>query len=130
MEIWFNPQCSKCQIAVKAVEDAGEAFTLRTYLEVPPTEAELDDVLRKLGREPWEICRMKEPIAQELGLASMAKDGEGDRAKWIAVMVKHPILIERPILVRSDGKAVVGRSDEAVSSFLSAVGDKLEIHNE
>ena len=114
MEIWFNPKCSKCQIAVKAVEDTGEAYTLRTYLETPPTEAELDDVLTKLGKEPWDICRMKESIAQELGLASMEKD----RAKWIALMVKHPILIERPILVRSDGKAVVGRSDDALSSVL------------
>jgi arsenate reductase (glutaredoxin) len=114
MEIWFNPNCSKCRVAVKAVEDSGEAFTLRTYLEVPPTEAELADVLTKLGMEPWQICRMKEPIAQELGLASMEKD----RAKWIALMAKHPILIERPILVRSDGKAVIGRSDDALSSVL------------
>jgi arsenate reductase len=114
MEIWFNEKCSKCQNAVKAVEDTGQAFTLRNYLDVPPTAAELDDVLSKLGKEPWEICRMKEPIAQELGLASLEKD----RAKWIALMVKHPILIERPILVRSDGKAVIGRSDEALSSVL------------
>jgi arsenate reductase (glutaredoxin) len=114
MEIWFNPKCSKCQAAVKAVEDTGEAFTLRAYLEVPPTEAELENVLGRLGKEPWEICRMKEPIAAELGLASMEKD----RAKWIALMVKHPILIERPILVRSDGKAVIGRSEDALSSVL------------
>ncbi len=114
MEIWFNPKCSKCQIARKAIEESGEEVTLRTYLETPPTEAELDDVLRKLGKEPWDICRMKEPIAQELGLATMEKD----RAKWIALMVKHPILIERPIIVRADGKAVVGRSEEALSSVL------------
>ncbi len=114
MEIWFNPKCSKCQNAVKAVEDTGHAYTLRSYLEVPPTPAELENVLRMLGREPWEICRMKEPVAQELGLASMAKD----RAAWIDVMVKHPILIERPILVRADGKAVIGRSDEALAEAL------------
>lgn len=114
MEIWFNPKCSKCQAAVKAVEDTGEAFTLRSYLEVPPTEAELDHVLRLLGKEPWDVCRTKEPIAQELGLATMPKD----RAAWIAMMVAHPILIERPILVRGDGTAVIGRSDEALASIL------------
>lgn len=57
---------------------------------------------------------MKDPIAQELGLASMAKV----RAHWIRVMVVHPILIERPILVRSDGRAVIGRSDEALADAL------------
>lgn len=114
MEIWFNPKCSKCQIAKKAVEEKGETVELRAYLDEPPTEAELDDVLRKLGKEPWDICRMKEPIAAELGLASL----EHHRAKWIALMVKHPILIERPVLVREDGKAVVGRSEDALSSVL------------
>lgn len=114
MEIWFNAKCSKCRAAVKAVEDTGQPFTLRSYLDVPPTPAELDDVLRRLGKEPWEICRMKEPVAAELGLASLEKD----RAKWIDVMAKHPILIERPILVRADGKAVIGRSDEALEEAL------------
>jgi len=114
MEIWFNAKCSKCQTALKAVEAQGEPVTLRKYLESPPTEAELEDVLSKLGKEPWDICRMKEPIAAELGLATL----EHDRAKWIATMVKHPILIERPILVREDGTAVVGRTEEALSSVL------------
>ena len=114
MEIWFNPNCSKCRNAKQAAEEAGEPVTIRAYLESPPTEAELDDVLTKLGKEPWDVARMKEPIAQELGLASLEKD----RAKWIALMVKHPILIERPILVREDGKAVIGRTDAALSSVL------------
>jgi arsenate reductase len=114
MEIWFNPACSKSRNAVRAVEAAGQPYTLRDYLAAPPTEAELEVLLVQLGREPWEICRMKEPIASELGLASMEKD----RAAWIRVIVAHPILIERPILVRADGHAVIGRSDEAIEQAL------------
>lgn len=114
MEIWFNPNCSKCRAAKTAVEEAGQPVTIRSYLETPPTEAELAEVLAKLGKEPWDIARMKEPIAQELGLASLPRD----REKWIALMVKHPILIERPILVRDDGKAILGRSDEALGEAL------------
>jgi arsenate reductase len=93
-------------------EGAGEAYTLRSYLDVPPTEPELDALLTMLGMEPWEVCRMKEPIASELGLASLPKE----RAQWIRVMALHPILIERPILVRGDGRAVIGRSAEARKS--------------
>lgn len=117
MEIWFNPSCSKCRTAVAAVEGAGEVYTLRSYLDVPPTEAELDALLTKLGMEPWEVCRMKEPVAGELGLASLPKE----RALWIRLMALHPILIERPILVRSDGHAVIGRSAEALEE---AVGPR------
>lgn len=114
MQIWFNPSCSKCQSARAVVEAAGETCTLRTYLDVPPTETELDTVLTMLGKEPWEVCRMKEPIASELGLASLPKE----RAPWIRLMVRHPILIERPILVRDDGRAVIGRSPEALEDAL------------
>jgi arsenate reductase len=118
MEIWFNPSCSKCQHAVEAVRAAGESYTLRTYLDTPPTEAELDAVLTKLGMQPWELCRMKEPIAKELGLASMGRDIATDRAWWLRLMIEHPILIERPILVLSDGRAVIGRSEDALEAAL------------
>jgi arsenate reductase len=33
-------------------------------------------------------------------------------------MVEHPILIERPILVTDDGRAVLGRPPELISSLL------------
>ena len=32
-----------------------------------------------------------------------------DRSQWIAAMVADPILIERPILLADDGRAVSGR---------------------
>ena len=41
-----------------------------------------------------------------------------DRAPWLRLMVEHPILIERPILVLSDGRAVIGRTDEALEQAL------------
>ena len=57
---------------------------------------------------------MGEDIAKELAL----RDLPHDRAAWVAVLVEHPILIERPILVTSDGRAVVGRPPEAVQQLL------------
>ena len=61
---------------------------------------------------------MKEPVAKKLGLASMGRDIAKDRAPWLRLMVEHPILIERPILVLSDGRAVIGRTDEALEQVL------------
>ena len=114
LTLWHNQRCSKSRGAREILTDAGVAFEERRYLEEPPTAAELDEVLTALGKEPWEIARMGEDVAKELGL----KDLPHDRERWIEVMVANPILIERPILVTKDGRAVVGRPPEAVQALL------------
>jgi arsenate reductase len=114
MELWHNPRCSKSRATKQILDDAGVTYQERRYLDDPPTVDELDIVLRALGREPWEITRLGEPVADELGLRTWPHD----RARWIQAMVEHPILIERPILVMEDGRAVLGRPPEAVRELL------------
>jgi arsenate reductase len=114
LTLWHNQRCSKSRGAREILTEAGVEFDERRYLEEPPTATELDEVLTALGKEPWEIARMGEDVAKELGL----KDLPHDRGRWIEVMVANPILIERPILVTTDGRAVVGRPPEAVQALL------------
>lgn len=114
LTLWHNQRCSKSRGAKEILEAAGVAFDEKRYVEDPPTADELDAVLTALGKEPWEITRMGEDIAKELGLRDLPRD----RAAWVAVLVEHPILIERPILVTHDGRAVVGRPPEAVNDLL------------
>jgi arsenate reductase len=114
LTLWHNQRCSKSRGAHEILEEAGVAFDEKRYLDDPPTAAELDSVLTALGMEPWELARMGEDVAKELSL----KDLEHDRQRWIEVMVANPILIERPILVTKDGRAVVGRPPEAVRALL------------
>jgi arsenate reductase len=114
LTIWHNQRCSKSRSAKDILEEAGVEFEERRYLEAPPTADELDAVLAALGKEPWEIARMGEDVAKELKL----KDEPHDRARWIELMVANPILIERPIVVRGDGRAVLGRPPEAVHALL------------
>ena len=52
MEIWVNPACSKCQAATATLDEAGIAYTVRRYLDDPPTVEELSAVLDRLGLEP------------------------------------------------------------------------------
>jgi arsenate reductase len=115
LTIWHNQRCSKSRSAKDILEEAGVAFEERRYLDAPPTAAELDEVLTALGKEPWDIARMGEDVAKRLGL----KDEPRDRRRWIELMVANPILIERPIVVTDDGRAVLGRPPEAVRSLLS-----------
>lgn len=114
MEIWHNPRCSKSRTAKKALDEAGVDYVERRYLDQPPTAAELATVLDQLGLEPWEITRTNEPVAKELGVADLPKD----RQRWIELLADNPVLIQRPILI-TDGRAVVGRDEDAVQSILS-----------
>lgn len=114
MELWHNPRCTKSRQAKELLDGRGVSYEERRYLDHPPTAAELDAVLTAMGKEPWEITRMGEGVAGDLGL----KTADRDRAWWIQVLVDNPILIERPILVTDDGRAAVGRPTEAIAALL------------
>lgn len=118
MEIWINPACSKCRSALSLLDADGAEYTVRRYLEDLPTEAEIRDVLDRLGLEPWDITRTQEAVAKELGVRDWAR-GEGDREQWVAALAAHPKLIQRPIITADDGSAVVARTDEAVRDAMA-----------
>ncbi|MFJ9628413.1 arsenate reductase family protein [Streptomyces sp. NPDC091280] len=123
MEIWINPACSKCRGAVSLLDAEGAEYTVRRYLEDVPSEAEIRDVLERLGLEPWDITRTQEAAAKELGLKDWARDASS-RARWVTALAEHPKLIQRPIITADDGTAVVARSDEAVREALSREGER------
>ncbi|MFE5327454.1 ArsC/Spx/MgsR family protein [Embleya sp. NPDC056575] len=117
MEIWLNPACSKCRAAVDLLDAEGAAYTVRRYLEEPPSVAEIEAVLGRLGLEPWDITRLGEAVAAGLGIADWGREA-GDRGRWVAALAAHPVLLQRPIITADDGHTVVGRSPEAVRSVL------------
>src|SRR3954469_5702481 len=115
MEIWVNPACSKCRVATEALDEAGVAYTVRRYLDEPPTRAELEEVLARLGLDPWHITRTGEPEAvtvKELPRTAEARD------QWLQALVDHPRLIQRPIITADDDTTVVGRDPESLSKVL------------
>jgi arsenate reductase len=112
--IWHNPRCSKSRATLAILRDAGVDVTERLYRDVAPTVAELDAVARALDVPPQALVRMGEGIARELGLAAADLTDQ----EWLQVMAEHPILIERPIVVAPDGRAVLGRPPETVRALL------------
>ena len=120
MEIWINPECSKCQSALTLLDAEGARYTIRYYLDQPPTAQELVEVLARLGLQPWDITRLSEPIAEDLGLASWPRDDAG-RPRWIDALTTHPVLIQRPIITADDGTAAVARSPEAVRAAMGGI---------
>jgi arsenate reductase len=118
MEIWVNPACSKCRTAIAALGAAGVNYTVRRYLDDPPTPEELRDVMRRLGLEPWHLAREKESKDPRFEVADLPRN-VAYRSKWIAAMVKHPILIQRPIITAEDGTTVIGRDPNTLRDIIA-----------
>lgn len=110
--IYYNPRCGKCREANAIAEELGYKPELIRYLDNHPGKEELRGILKLLGMKPLELIRTKEAIFKEKFSGLELSDEE-----WLNVLVKHPILIERPIVIRGN-KAVVARPAEKVREIL------------
>lgn len=113
LRIYHNPRCSKSRETLELLRRRGLEPEIVEYLKDPPDERTLDQLLRQLGLEPRELMRQKEDRYAELGLDQSAHT----REELIRLMVKNPILIERPIVV-CGGRARLGRPPERVLEIL------------
>ncbi|HUR77474.1 MAG TPA: arsenate reductase family protein [Acidimicrobiales bacterium] len=107
--IWHNRNCSKSRGACDLLSVRGVDFETRDYIKHPPSRAELESVLTMLGDpDPKSIVRLGEEQAKDLGLKDASRD------EILDALVENPKLIERPIVISGDGKAIVGRPPELV----------------
>jgi arsenate reductase len=112
VRVFYNPSCSKCRSAEALLEARGEKAELVRYLEERPSREELAALVRMLGLDsPRGMMRAGEAIYRDLDLAS------ADDARLLDAMVEHPILIERPIVIRGD-RAVIARPPEKLVALL------------
>lgn len=113
-EIWHNPRCSKSRQTLERLERAGIAPTVVPYLESPPSKERITEVLRMLGLEhPRALMRTRESVYAELGLAEVVSADA-----LLDAMVEHPVLIERPVVIRDGARAILGRPPENVDALL------------
>jgi len=110
---YHNPRCGKSRLTLQLLQDHGIDVEVIEYLKTPPTAEVLDKLLLMLDMQPLELMRKNEAPYKDLNLAH----SELDRHALIKIMIDHPILIERPIVVVSD-KAVIGRPPETILTLL------------
>ncbi|HLI12304.1 MAG TPA: arsenate reductase (glutaredoxin) [Alphaproteobacteria bacterium] len=111
--IYHNPRCGKSRETLKLLEARGIRPKIVEYLKTPPDAGELKQILKLLGMAPRALLRTKEPEYKRAKLDNLKLSDE----QIIAAMVRHPILIERPIVI-SGRKAALGRPPEKVLSIL------------
>ena len=112
IQIWHNPKCSKSRAAMELLENKNIDANVVKYLEQTPTKEQIKDVLKKLRISAKELLRTSEDVYKELNLNQI-----DDEETLIDFMVKNPILIERPIIIKGD-KAVIARPIENLSELI------------
>src|SRR5215831_1693783 len=98
LTVYEKPTCSKCRTTLRLLKERGAEFEAINYYETPITEAVLLGLLKKLGLGVREILRKDEPVAKRLGIGKRHFSDD----ELIALMTKHPDLIQRPIVVCGD----------------------------
>ena len=97
----------------KLLRASGVSFEKLNYYLEPLTRKKLAELLGKLKMKPRDLLRTSEPVYRELGLSK----GEFTDDEIISLMIKHPDLIQRPIVERGN-RAVLGRPTENVKALL------------
>lgn len=94
------------------LKERGIDFDYREYRENPLSGTEIRRLLALLGLAPKDVLRRRDRAFRELSLSGDETEGE-----LIALMAKHPTLLERPIGVL--GKlAVIGRPPEKLLALV------------
>jgi arsenate reductase len=112
-KIYHNPMCGTSRKTLEILRDGGFDVWVQEYLKTPPTRDELKQLYKRAGITPREGLRTKEPLADELGL----KRPDVTDDEVLDAMVKHPILIERP-LVETDKGVRLCRPQDKVREIL------------
>ncbi len=97
----------------RLLRESGVAFEKVNYYTAPLTEKKLRELIRKMKLKPRDLLRTSEAIYRELGLSK----GDFSDDELVALMIKHPDLIQRPIVERGN-RAVLGRPVENVKALL------------
>ncbi len=112
MKIYHNPRCRKSRETLKIIQENGIEPSIVLYLEDKLSEQELTTIIKKLNISAFDLLRKTEAVYKENYKGKTLSEKE-----WISAMLKHPKLIERPIVVKNK-KAVLGRPPENVLSLL------------
>ena len=111
--IYHNPKCGTSRNTLQLIRDSGAEPQVIEYLKTPPTREKLVELIKKMGVKVRDVVRQKEPLYRELGLDDPSVSDDA----LLDAMMKHPILINRPIVVTKNGVKLC-RPSETVKELL------------
>ena len=111
--IYHNPRCSKSRQTLELLQENNISPEIILYLDTPPSRAELQGLLDKLGMSPRDLLRTSEEAYKAKALADTTLSDD----QLLDAMTSEPKLIQRPIVVAGN-RAVLGRPPENVLTIL------------
>ena len=113
IKIYHNPKCSKSREALSLLEHNNIKPKIIDYLDETLEREDLVYIISKLRINPRDMMRKNESIYKEHNLSDpLITDDE-----LIDMIIRFPILMERPIVVNQD-RAVIGRPPENILKIL------------
>jgi arsenate reductase (glutaredoxin) len=109
--IYHNPKCGTSRNVLEMLEAAGYKPEVIEYLKTGWTKPQLKKLFADAGLTPRQAMRSNAPEAEPL------LDPKVSDAKILDVMVEHPILVNRPIVVTAKGTRLA-RPKETVNEIL------------
>lgn len=113
--IYHNPQCNTSRKVLALIRDNGEEPEIIEYLKTPPSREKLVELIERMGTPPRDLLRRNGTPHDELGL----DDPKFSDDELIDLMMEHPVLINRPIVV-TPAAAKLCRPAETVLEVLPA----------
>ena len=111
--IYVKPTCTTCRKVLKILRETESDFDSVNYFEEPLNKKTLSELVKKLGIPPKDLLRKNEKIYKDLGLSKQ----ELSDSEIIDLMIEHPDLIQRPIVVK-DKEVILARPAEEINKLL------------
>ena len=111
--IYQKPACTTCRKVYQLLVESGVDLTSVNYYITPLSRNKLRELLAKMHLSPRDVLRKKEPLYTHLGMGRTTLTDE----EIIELMVRHPDLLERPIVERGE-RAMLARPPERLREIL------------
>ena len=128
--IYHNPNCGTSRNTLALIKHQGIEPSVIQYLDNPPDETTLRDLITKMGINPRQLLRVNVPPYAEHKLDNLSLTDDD----LIQAMLADPLLITRPIVVSDKGVKLCRPSEVVLDlidtpltkTFIKEDGEKIE----
>jgi arsenate reductase (glutaredoxin) len=127
LTIYHNPACGTSRNALAMIRAAGIEPVIIDYLKSPPSRATLKAIVKATGGSVRALLREKDTPFADFGLG----DPRWSDDELLDFIERHPILLNRPIVMSPKGTALCRPSEKvldllpvgAVAAFVKEDGE-------